>query len=110
MINREHDELEFDFPVDGEEFSTLHYLVDGIYPQLSRFLSPESNSHTKLAFSFAADQEAHRKDIKRGYGVLKLKFIARLHPITLCDCNNICYVVLASILMHNMMVEVCLKN
>ena len=52
MINKEHDELNFDFPVDGEVFSKLYYLVEGIYLQLSCFLSSESNPHTKLAFSF----------------------------------------------------------
>jgi hypothetical protein len=31
MINGEHDELDFDFPVDGEVFSKLYYLVEGIY-------------------------------------------------------------------------------
>jgi hypothetical protein len=35
MINGEHDELDFDFLVDGEVFSKLFYLADGIYPQLS---------------------------------------------------------------------------
>jgi len=53
MTNVEHDELVFDFPVELEVFSKLHYLVDGIYPQLSHFLSSESNPHSKLAFSFA---------------------------------------------------------
>jgi hypothetical protein len=64
MINGEHDEMDFNFSVDGEVFSRLYYLVEGIYPKLSCFLSSESNPHTKLAFSFAEDQEAHRKDIK----------------------------------------------
>ena len=35
MISKEHDELEFDFPVDGEVFSKLYYLVEGIYQQVS---------------------------------------------------------------------------
>ena len=64
MINGEHNELEFDFLVDGEVFSKLYFLVDGIYLQLSRFLSSESNPHTNNAFSFAEDQKAHRKDIE----------------------------------------------
>ena len=71
MINREHDELDFDVPVDEEVFSRLYYLVEGIHPQLLCFLSSESNPHTKLAFSFAEDQEAHRKDIERGFGLPK---------------------------------------
>ena len=35
MIHKEHDELDFDFPVDGEAFSRLYYLVEGIYQQVS---------------------------------------------------------------------------
>jgi hypothetical protein len=100
--------LDFDFPVDGEVFSRLYYLVEGIYLQLSCFLSSESNPHTKLAFSFAEDKEAHRKDVERGFGLPKLRFLALLHPISLHDCNNIYYVVPALILMHDMMVEACL--
>jgi hypothetical protein len=30
VINREHDEVDFDFPVDGEVFSKLYYLPDEI--------------------------------------------------------------------------------
>ena len=31
MINGEHDELDFDFIVDGQVFTELFYLVDDIY-------------------------------------------------------------------------------
>ena len=71
MINGEHEKLDFHYAVDGEVFSKLFYLVDGIYPSLSHFLSSEPDPHTKIAYSFATDQEAHRKDIERGFGVLK---------------------------------------
>eukprot|EP00804_Cyclotella_cryptica_P019919 CCRYP_007829-RA/>CCRYP_007829-RA protein AED:0.46 eAED:0.46 QI:0/0/0/1/0/0/2/0/182 len=59
--------------------------------------------HTKLAFSFAQDQESHRKDIERGFGVLRLKFLSLMHPINLHHKDDIYYLVLAAILMHNMM-------
>ena len=74
MINGRHDELNFVFLVESEVFNKLFYLVDGIYPQLTRFLSSESDPHTKLAYSFIQDQESHRKDIEQGFGALKLKF------------------------------------
>jgi hypothetical protein len=110
MIDGRHDELDFEFLVDGDVFDKLIYLVDGIYPPLTRFLSSESDPHTKLAFSFAQDQEADRKDVERGFGVLKLKFLSLLHPINLHHKDDIYYLVLACVLMHNMMVEARVEN
>ena len=63
MINGDHDKIDFDFLVDGQIFSKLFYIVDGINRSLTRFLSSESDPHTQIAFSFATDREAHRKDI-----------------------------------------------
>ncbi len=110
MIDGRHEELDFEFMVDGEVFDKLLYLVDGIYPPLTRFLSSESDPHTKLAFSYAQDQEAFRKDVERGFGVLKLKFLCLLHPINLHHKDDIYYLVLACVLMHNMMVETRVEN
>ncbi len=109
MINGEHEKLYFDYAVDGEMFSKLFYLFNGIYPSLSCFILSEPDPHTKIVYSFAADQEAHRKDIERGFGVLKIKFLALMHPINLHHCDAICYLVLGAIL-HNMMVELRLEN
>ena len=110
MIDGRHEELDFEYMVDGEVFDKLLYLVDGIYPPLTRFLSSESDPHTKLAYSYARDQEAFRKDVERGFGVLKLKFLSLLHPINLHHKDDIYYLVLACILMHNMMVEARVEN
>jgi hypothetical protein len=64
MINSEHDEIDFELVVDGEKLSKLFYLVDGIYPSLTCFLSSKSDPHTQIELSFATDQEAHRKDVE----------------------------------------------
>ena len=76
MINGEHEKLDFHYVVDGEVFSKLFCLVNGIYPFLSHIILSEPDPHTKIVYGFAADQEAHRKDIERGFGVLKIKFLA----------------------------------
>ena len=91
-------------------FSKLFYLVNGIYPSLSCFISSESDPHTKIAYSFATDQESLRKDVERGFGVLKIKFLALTHPINLHHRDDIYYLVLGDILQHNMMVESRLEN
>jgi hypothetical protein len=62
MINGEHKMLDFNFVVDREVFSKLFYLVNGIYPSLSCFLSSEPVPHTKIAYSFTTDQEALAED------------------------------------------------
>jgi hypothetical protein len=86
-------------------FSKLFYLVDGIYPALTRFLGPENDPATELDGSYKIYQEGSRKDVEHGYGVLKLKFLALTHPINLHHRDDIYYMVLATILLHNMMVK-----
>ena len=67
-------------------------------------MSSESDPRTKMTFSFTSDQESFQKEVKRGFGALMLKFLALLHPINLRSQDNIYCLVLASILMHNMIV------
>ena len=45
--------LDFDFTLDGEIFSELYLLVDGIYPQLSRFVKTFAVPTTKIECVFA---------------------------------------------------------
>ena len=89
MVNAEHEKLDFDYAVDGEVLSKLFYLVDGIYPSLSYFVSSESDPHTNIAYSFATDQESLINDVERGIGVLKIKFLALTHPINLHHHDDI---------------------
>ena len=37
MLDGNHDQLDFDFEIDGQKFDHLYYLVDGIHPALSWF-------------------------------------------------------------------------
>jgi hypothetical protein len=110
MINGEHDTIDHEFCLNGVMFNKLFYLVDGIYPSLSRFLGQEIDPATKLDGAFKMVQESSRKDVERGYGVLKIKFLALTHPIRLHHRDDIYYVVLACILLHNMMVEERVKE
>eukprot|EP00804_Cyclotella_cryptica_P025463 CCRYP_017203-RA/>CCRYP_017203-RA protein AED:0.21 eAED:0.25 QI:0/0/0/1/0/0/2/0/134 len=69
-----HEQIDHRFTLDGKDSNKLYYLVDCIYPSLSRFLGPENDPKTHLDGSFKVDQEAACKDVEHGYGVLKLKF------------------------------------
>lgn len=110
MQDGTHSEMDFSFEIDGVVFSLLYYLVDGIYPPLARFLSTISDPKTKIASHFAKNQEAFRKDVERAFGVLKIKFLCLKHPIRMHHRDDIFYVCLACIAMHNMMVEARIES
>jgi hypothetical protein len=61
MVNGEHDKLVLGFMVNGDVFSKLVHLVNGTYPLLTCFLSPETDTYTKFAICFPNDQETFRK-------------------------------------------------
>lgn len=105
MLNGRHEQIDHPFTLDDKPFKKLYYLVDGIYPSLSRFLGTETDPNTRLDGSFKIEQEAARKDVERGFGVLKIKFLSLTHPINLHQRNDIYHLVMATILLHNMMVE-----
>ena len=104
MLDGTHDNIDFKFTIDGENFEQLYYLVDGIYPSLSRFLATINDPTTTLDCFFAPKQEGWRKSIERAFGVLKKKFLSVGSKCVLYHREDMFYLVTASIVMHNMMV------
>ena len=109
MQDGTHSKIDIPFHADGTRFELLYYLVDGIYPALTRFLSTISEPTSRIAKYFATKQEAWRKDVERAFGVLKVKFLCLTHPIQMHYTDDIFYVAMACVAMHNMMVEVRVK-
>ena len=105
MLDGSHNEIDFTFTIDGEQFDELFYMVDGIYPWLSRFLSTIGDPTILIDKYFAKWQEGARKAIERAFGVWKKKFMSVGKSCTLHKRDDIFYLVLATIVMHNMMVE-----
>jgi len=103
-------ELDFQYFINGECFEQFYVLVDGIYPKLTRFLKTISVPLTKMDRNFSGWQEASRKDVDRGFGVLQKKFHFLVHAIQMHHRDDIFYAVRACIAMHNMMVEVRVEN
>ncbi|KAG3080421.1 hypothetical protein PI124_g14462 [Phytophthora idaei] len=64
----------FEFTAAGKQFDQLYYLVDGIYPPYSCFVSTISKPANAKQKKFAECQEAFRKDVERAFGVLRVKF------------------------------------
>ena len=58
---------------------------------------------------FTKWQESSRKDVERGYGVLKKKFLI-LNCICLHDLEDVIFVAETCIILHNMMVEERMKS
>ena len=98
--------LDFEYYINGELFDELFVLVDGIYPQLSRFLQAIPVPITKIDRNFSGWQEAKRKDVERAFGVLKKKFHFLVNSMQMHHREDIFYAVRACIAMHNMMVEI----
>jgi hypothetical protein len=64
MLDGRHEQLDFTFEIDGQQFDHLNYLVDGIYTSLSRFLSTINDLTTTLDCFYAPKQEGWRKAIE----------------------------------------------
>jgi hypothetical protein len=73
MLNGKHNEIDHNFTVDDEVFTKLLYLVDGIYPSLTRFLGTKTDAATRLDGYFKIVEEGSRKDVEHDYGILKQK-------------------------------------
>ncbi len=74
--------IDFDFKIDEKQFMNLYFLVDGIYPKLSRFVKTIS---VPLSSKFAKWQESVRKNIESGFAVLlKIQIYANTGEVTLC--------------------------
>jgi hypothetical protein len=92
------------FTISDEEFNKCFILVDGIYPQYSRFVRGVKEPLTQAEKRFTAWQEAVRKDIERAFGVLKSKFQFLERPIHLHNLADVAARVITCIILHNICV------
>jgi hypothetical protein len=67
----EHDAGVVPFEVIGEEFNKCFILVDGIYPQFSRFIKGIKEPIAPQEKKYSQWRESSRKDVERGFGVAK---------------------------------------
>jgi len=93
------------FRIGSMETNQAFFLVDGIYPLLSRFCKTISEPQNKDQERFTAWQEAVRKDSERGFGVLGSKFRALIRPVEFRQPKDIANLVYGCVSLHNMMVE-----
>jgi hypothetical protein len=94
-----------EFIIGGQSFDKFWFLVDGIYPEISRFVKTISAPNSKEEEHFIKWQEGVRKDIERAFGIIQSKFRWLVRPIELWDQEGIERVVIGCIMLHNMMVR-----
>ena len=85
-------------------------MVDGIYPELARFVKTIEEPSDSKALAFAKWQEASRKDIERAFGVSQPKFHVLVRKIEMWYLGDIACVVNTCIVLHNMMVSHRIDN
>jgi hypothetical protein len=100
-----HEEVDFDFLLGGVVMNQLWFLVDGIYPELSRFAKTLSEPTNPAAANYAMWQEASRKDVERGFGVLQRKFHILVKSCELWYVEDMESIMKCCIVLHNMMVQ-----
>jgi hypothetical protein len=100
-----HSEVDFEFTIGNQSFHKMWIMVDGIYPELSRFVKTVKNPETLIDQMFAKWQESSRKDVERGFGVLQRKFQILVRAIECWDITKISKIVTSCIVLHNMMIK-----
>jgi hypothetical protein len=99
----EHDAGVVPFEVIGEEFNKCFILVDGIYPQFSRFVKGIKEPISPQEKKYSLWQESSRKDVERGFGVAKGTWQFLDRPILLHRLEDIAMRVTCCIILHNML-------
>lgn len=96
--------VDFEFNIGGKTFSELWILVDGIYPELSRFVKSFDEPVGERDKMYVGWQESSRKSVERAFGVLQRKFQILERKVELWYVEDIHQVVMACVVLHNMMV------
>ena len=97
--------VDFPFNIAGKTFSRLWIMVDGIYPEIARFVKTIQEPVDKCSSNYAKWQEAARKDVERGFGVLQRKFHILVKHFEQWYVEDISDIVLTCVVLHNAMVS-----
>jgi Plant transposon protein len=90
------------FLIDGQQFTRMYFLVDGIYPKYSRFVRGFKEAITEEETRYTGWQEGARKDIERAFGVLQCKWKAIAFPMQGINLHGIGDMVTTCLILHNM--------
>lgn len=105
FVKKEKESTAVPFTISNNQFEEMYVLVDGIYPEYSRFVHGIKQPCDKQEEKYTKWQEAARKDIERAFGVLQGKFQYMARPIEEHDLNLISRRVASCLILHNMCVS-----
>jgi Plant transposon protein len=91
--------------IEGFDLKWYYWLVDGIYPRWSRFVTSFRDPSDPQEHTFNSRQEAVRKSVERVFGVLFKRFNVLYQPSRLHHVESMLKVVLTCVILHNMIVE-----
>ncbi len=110
LVSSFADGVDFEFKIGGRVFNRLWLMVDGIFPELSRFVKTIEEPLDRKTSACAKWQEATRKGIERTFGVLQRKFHVLVRKIEMWYVGDIACVVNTCISLHNMMLSHRIDN
>jgi hypothetical protein len=87
------------------EINLPYYLADGIYSDWARLMKTVCNPNAKKTKGFTKMQEATRKDVERGFGVLQARLVIVRHLARTWSLKTMHEVMTCCVLMHTMIVE-----
>ncbi|KAK1682370.1 hypothetical protein QYE76_043218 [Lolium multiflorum] len=93
------------YEVNGNAYDKPYYLADGIYPDWAALVKTIRNPNSEKTRRFAKMQEACKKDVKRGFGVLQARWAIVRHPARTWSLKTMHEVMTCCVIMHNMIVE-----
>ncbi|KAK1645837.1 hypothetical protein QYE76_063642 [Lolium multiflorum] len=93
------------YEINGNEYDKPYYLADGIYPDWATLVKSVRNPNSEKTRRFAKMQEACRKDVERGFGVLQARWAIVRHPARTWSLKTMHEVMTCYVIMHNMIVE-----
>ncbi|KAK1619791.1 hypothetical protein QYE76_025308 [Lolium multiflorum] len=93
------------YEMNGNEYDKSYYLADGIYPDWAILVKTVRNPNSEKTRRFAKMQEAWKKDVDRGFGVLQARCAIVRHPARTWSLKTMHEVMACCVIMHNMIVE-----
>ncbi|ETP33363.1 hypothetical protein F442_18106 [Phytophthora nicotianae P10297] len=98
------------YEIDGVNYDTPYYFVDGIYPAWSTFISAYTEPEERSKKAFTTAHEAIRKDVECAFGILKSRFGVLAVPSRLWYEDQMKYVIYCCVILHNMVIELRGEN
>jgi Plant transposon protein len=93
------------YTINGRVRDWMYFLVDGIYPEWSIFVSSYTNPIDPKKRAFAAFQEKVRKDVECAFGILVQRFHVLQRPLRSWYQEDIVRLLHTCVILHNMVTE-----